>query len=341
MLHFENDYVLGACQKVLQALIDTNEIKMSGYTHDDYHKVASEKIKKACGIDSAQVYFLTGGTQTNAIVIDAMLAPCEGVLSVDTGHINILEAGAIEYTGRKIITLQGENGKFVLKDLEQYLDDFFKNVGNDHMVRPGMVYISLPTELGTLYSKCELQKLYSICKKFNIKLFIDGARLGYGLMSPKCDLDLRTVAENCDIFYLGGTKIGALCGEAVVFTKNNMPEYFLSFVKQHGALLAKSRLISVQFDALFTDDLYFDLSRHAIKMAMKLKNILQEKGYKFFVDSFTNQQFIIVDNRKMKKIAEKVKFSIWKKLDEDNTVIRFVTSWSTTQEDIEKLEEIL
>lgn len=339
-IHLENDYVEGAHPKVLQALMETNNIPLSGYGADDFSLKAEDKIKKACNNDDLQVWFLTGGTQTNALVIDAVLKPYEAVISADTGHIATFESGAVEFTGHKVITIPGRNGKLSSVDVEKYLFEYHTHPAKEHIAYPGMVYISLSTEFGTLYSKSELEALYDVCKKYEIPLFIDGARIGYALASKESDLDLSIVSNNCDIFYIGGTKIGALCGEAVVFTKNNMPKNFRSIVKQHGALVAKSRLLSVQFDALFTDNLYFEISKHAVDMAMRLKKILLAKGYEFFIDSPTNLQFVIVTNEQMEKIKDSVKFSVIKTLDNDMKVLRLVTSWYTKPEDIEKLADI-
>ncbi len=235
-----------------------------------------------------------GGTQTNKVVIGTMLNRHEGVISAKTGHINIHEAGAIESTGHKILEVPSHDGKIIVKELSGYLETFYNDDNRDHMVFPGMVYISHPTEYGTLYSKNELGQISAICSKYKMSLYMDGARLGYALMSKQADLSLSDIAKFCDRFYIGGTKIGTLCGEALVFTKNNTPRHFTTLVKQHGALLAKLRLIGIQFDTLFDDNLYFKISENAIKMSEKLKNILKNKGYKFYMETPTNQQFIIL-----------------------------------------------
>ena len=341
MISFESDYMAGAHPKVLQRLIETNLEALSGYGSDCYTKSACEKIKAACGCEDAQFFLLTGGTQTNAIVISTMLESYEGVLAADTGHVGCHEAGAIEYTGHKVLTLSNHQGKVDSTELKAYLQNFYADENHEHMVFPGMLYISHPTEYGTLYSKRELAELANICREYDIPLYMDGARLGYGLMSKETDVTLADIAMLCDVFYIGGTKVGALCGEAVVFTKNNMPKHFMTKVKQQGALVAKGRLLGVQFDALFTDDLYFEIAAHAIKMAEKLKEILREKGCTFYLDSPTNQQFIVVENSKLQKLGEKVTYSFWEKYDENHTVIRLATSWSTTEEDVEALREVL
>ena len=341
MLYFENDYSEGAHGKVLEALVKTNYEKLSGYGTDDYCERAKEKIKKACKCDDAEVYLLVGGTQTNQLIIDTTLNPYEGVVAVETGHVGVHEAGAIEYTGHKVLTVPAHVGKMDAGELKDYLETFYNDGNHEHMVFPGMVYISHPTEYGTLYTKDELEKISKVCNQYEIPLYLDGARLGYGVMAKDTDVDLPTVAKYCDIFYIGGTKVGALCGEAVVFTKNNMPKHFTTQVKQHGALLAKGRLLGVQFDALFTDDLYFEISKNAIEMAELLKKGLAEKGYRFYLDSPTNQQFIILENSQMEEIAKNVRFSFWEKYDDSHTVVRFATSWATSKEDVEALIDLL
>ncbi len=341
MISFESDYTTGAHPNILKRLTETNYEFLSGYGTDHYCESAREKIRTACECPEADVHFLVGGTQINALVISAMLHDYEGVIAADTGHVSVHEAGAIEYTGHKVLTLPHYEGKLMGKDLKDYLERFYNDGNHEHMVFPGMVYISYPTENGTIYSREELGQIYDICRQYEIPLFIDGARLGYGLMSSEADMTLADIAGLCDVFYIGGTKVGALCGEAVVFTKNNTPKHFTTIIKQHGALLAKGRLLGIQFDTLFTDDLYWELSRHAIEMADKLKSVLREKGYSFAWETPTNQQFVILENNKMKELREKVAFSFWEKYDESHTVVRFATSWSTTEKDIEMLKEIL
>jgi threonine aldolase len=341
MISFESDYTTGAHPDILKRLTETNYEFLSGYGTDHYCESAREKIRIACDCKDADVHLLVGGTQTNALVISAMLHDYEGVIAADTGHVSVHEAGAIEYTGHKVLTLPHHEGKLMAGDLKEYLERFYDDGNHEHMVFPGMVYISYPTENGTIYSREELEQIYDICRQYEIPLFIDGARLGYGLMSSEADMTLADIARLCDVFYIGGTKVGALCGEAVVFTKNNTPKHFTTVIKQHGALLAKGRLLGIQFDTLFTDDLYWELSRHAIGMADKLKSVLREKGYSFAWETPTNQQFVILENNKMKELRKKVAFSFWEKYDESHTVVRFATSWSTTEKDIELLKEIL
>ncbi len=341
MLSFESDYIEGTHPLVLDALIKTNMEAMSGYGADKYTARAKEKIAAACGLPEAQIAFITGGTQTNQLVIDTMLRQFEGVVSAQTGHVSVHEAGAIEFTGRKVLTLPAHNGKMDSGELRSFLTDFYADGNHEHMVFPGIVYISHPTEYGTLYTKAELDALSGVCREYDIPLFMDGARLGYGLESLTTDVTLKDIARLCDVFYIGGTKVGALCGEAVVFTRKNMPLHFENLIKKHGALLAKGRLTGVQFDTLFTDDLYFKISRNAIDRAEELKSLFAGLGYKFFIDSPTNQQFIILENARMEELKKSVKFSFWEKYDDSHTVVRFATSWATTKEKIEELKEVL
>ena len=287
------------------------------------------------------MFFLTGGTQANAVVISTMLRNFEGVISAKTGHIALHEVGAIEFTGHKVIELDGSEGKLPSDTLENYLEAFYGDENNAMMVRPAMVYISHPTEYGTLYSKAELTKLREICDNYDMKLFLDGARLGYGLMSRYTDVTLPYIASLCDVFYIGGTKVGALCGEAVVFKAGQTPPHFRSQTKQHGAMLAKGRLTGVQFEALFEDGLYFEISKNAISRAEELKELFASKGYEFFLNSPTNQQFIILTNEQMTKIGSKCRFGFWERLDENRCVVRFATSFATTKEDIEELAKII
>lgn len=341
MISFASDYIAGAHPEILKRLVETNMEALSGYGTDLYCKSAIEKIKKACDCPEAEVFFLVGGTQTNQTIISTMLRPYEGVISAETGHINGHEAGAVEYTGRKVLPIEGKDGKLSADKVDEYVSRFMADVNHDHMVFPGMIYISFPTEYGTIYSLEELKKMYEICQKHEIPLFIDGARLGYGLASKENDVTLQDIAKYCDVFYIGGTKVGALCGEAVVFTKANAPKQFMTQVKQHGALLAKGRLLGVQFDALFTDNLYEKISTHGIEMAVKLKKMFEEKGYPFYLDSPTNQQFIILENGKMEELSRSVDFSFWEAYDATHTVVRFATSWSTSENDLKELEQLL
>ena len=315
--------------------------QLPGYGEDVYCRRAKDKIRKACGCPQASVYFLVGGTQTNATVIASMLRNYEGVVSAGTGHINVHEAGAVEYTGHKVLPLPQHQGRIDAKELETYLEAFFADANHEHMIFPGMVYISFPTEYGTIYSRAELTAIHGICQRFGIPLFIDGARLGYGLASEQSDLDLPALASLCDVFYIGGTKVGAFCGEAVVFPKGDAPQHFMTTVKQHGALLAKGRLLGVQFDTLFTDGLYMDISRHAIRMAGRLKEILHAKGIPFYLESPTNQQFVILPNTEIERLRPQVGFDFWEAYDDSHTVVRFATSWATPEANLDRLAEIL
>lgn len=341
MLSFESDYIQGAHGKILERLVETNLEPESGYGNDRFCAQAKEKIREACGCPEADVFFLVGGTQTNLVMVDSFLRQHEGVVAAKTGHVSIHEAGAIERTGHKVLELPEQRGKLDPRELTEYLEKFWQDENYEHMVFPGMVYLTHPTEYGTLYTKKELEEISGICHKYKIPLYLDGARLGYGLASRETDVTLPLIARCCDAFYIGGTKVGALCGEAVVFPQGNMPPHFLTLVKQRGALLAKGRLLGIQFDTLFTDELYLTISRHAIEMAELLKEVLREKGIAFFLESPTNQQFVILENGRMEELKKQAAFSFWEKLDETHTIVRFVTSWATRREDIEKLREIL
>ncbi|NBJ65689.1 threonine aldolase family protein [Adlercreutzia caecimuris] len=341
MISFENDYSTGAHPRVLEALAATNLEPAPGYGTDRFCASAAERIRAACADDTADVFFLVGGTQTNAVVISSLLAGYEGVIAADTGHIAAHEAGAIEATGHKVIALPEHDGKLQAAEVEAYLEGFYADANYEHMVFPGMVFIAHPSELGTLYSLAELEELSVVCRRFHIPLYLDGARLSYGLAAPESDVTLPDIARLTDAFYIGGTKCGALCGEAVVFPRGGMPKHFLTHVKQHGALLAKGRLLGVQFDTLFTDGLYGEVGRTAIDAAAELRRILSEAGCTFFRESPTNQQFVILENSQMEALAERVRFSFWERVDDTHTAIRFVTSWSTTAEDLAFLETAL
>ena len=341
MLSFESDYIEGAHPLILQRLIETNMEQLSGYGADRYTLSAKQKIADACDCPHAQVALLTGGTQTNQIIIDTLLRPYEGVVAAETGHVSVHEAGAIEFTGHKVLALPARNGKLEAATLEAYLTDFYADGNREHMVFPGLVYISQPTEYGTLYTKAELGAISEVCHRYKLPLFADGARLGYGLVSRQNDVSLPELAALTDVFYIGGTKVGALCGEAVVFTKRNMPAHFDNLVKKHGALLAKGRLLGVQFDALFTDGLYLAISKNAIDMAELLKSALAQKGYRFYLESPTNQQFVILEHEKLEALQRHVAVSFWQKYDEAHTVVRMATSWATTRENVLRLVELL
>ena len=341
MVSLECDYNNGACDQILRRLLETNCERLPGYGTDKYSESAKAKIRSACGCDTADIEFLAGGTQTNAVVISSLLRNHEGVVCAGTGHIHVHEAGAIEYTGHKIISLPGVLGKLSAETLSNYLERFHDDPSREHMVWPGLVYVSYPTEYGTLYSKAELAALSDVCREYRIPLFLDGARLGYGLMSREADLTLPDIAKLCDVFYIGGTKVGAFCGEAVVFTGVELPEHFTHFMKKHGALLAKGRLLGMQFDTLFTDDLYFRLGEHGVHMAERMKTILREHGLPFFLETPTNQQFILMADHQLVPFSKQVTYSYWEKADADHTVIRLATSWATTDDELEALREAL
>ena len=343
MISFECDYNNGAHPKVLENLVKHNSSKPTPYGFDEFSERAKLKISEAIGMADAQIFFLTGGTQANATTIDSMLYQYEGVICVGSGHINVHEAGAVEFTEHKIITIADVNhdGKMDAQTLDNYLDDFMHDGNRDHAVHPGLVYITFPTEFGTLYTARELNDIYQVCQRYEIPLYVDGARLGYGLMAEGNDVTLPYLARHCDVFYIGGTKIGALCGEAVVFCGRKAHKHFFSIQKQHGAVIAKGALIGLQFEALFTDGLYFELSRHAVNMAMRLKALFREKGYQFYVDSPTNQQFVVLRNELVTRLQQRVAFTHFGQTDKHHTICRFVTSWATTEEDIESLRAAL
>lgn len=338
MISFTCDYSEGAHPKILERLTATNFEQLPGYGMDPYCESAKEKIRAACGAPEAEVFFLVGGTQTNSTIIAAMLADYEGVVSAVTGHIGVHEAGAVEYTGHKVLTIPSHHGKVDPKELRDYLEAATTDPNYEHMVFPGMVYISFPTEYGTIYSKAELEEIHGIAAHYGLPLMIDGARLGYGLASPACDLTLPELASLCEVFYIGGTKVGCFCGEAVVFPRGNAPKHFYTITKQHGAMLAKGRLLGIQFDTLFTDNLYFEISRHAIDMAMQLKELLRQKGCTFFIDSPTNQQFIVLENKKIEELGKHIAYDPWDRVDADHTAIRLATSWATQPEQLEELK---
>lgn len=341
MIYFNTDYMAGAHPEVLNALCETNLEKSVGYGFDNYTAEARKAILNACGLKNGAVYFLQGGTQTNKTVIDRLLSKNDGVLCCDSAHINVHEAGAIENDGHKVISLPGYDGKLAAESVSDYMEAFFADETNEHMVRPAMVYISHPTEFGTLYTFNELNDISNTCHKYGMPLFIDGARLAYGLASDETDVTLHDIATLADVFYIGGTKCGALFGEAVVTAKAEMLPRFMSLMKLHGALLAKGRLLGVQFIALFTNDLYMRIGRHADRLAQLLKEGFIAKGYKPYINSPTNQQFFILPNIVIDRLSEDVGFELWGPRGERESIVRFVTDWSTTQEDVETLLSLL
>ncbi len=336
MISFESDYNNGCHEAILKRLLETNNEPATGYGLDSYSLAAKEKIRQACSCLEADVFFLVGGTQTNATVIDAMLRGYQGVLAVETGHINVHESGAIEWGGHKVLTLPSHDGRMDPSELAQWLHDFYADPTYDHMVFPGMVYITFATEMGTIYTLEQLQAIREICNRYELPLFVDGARLGYGLMADGCDVTLQQLAGLCDVFYIGGTKCGAYCGEAVVFPRHNAPAHFFTIVKQHGALLAKGRLLGVQFEALMQDGLYFKLAGHAVAQAMRLRDAFVAKGYTMYSDSPTNQQFVLLDQAVIEVLEKNFVFEQWFPVG-DKMNCRFVTSWATTVEDVDAL----
>ncbi|MCQ2143191.1 MAG: beta-eliminating lyase-related protein [Bacteroidales bacterium] len=338
MISFDCDYLEGCIPEVLERLQKTNLEQTYGYGADPYSDMAREKIKEAIGNDSARVHFLVGGTHTNATVISSILKAYQAVICATTGHINVHETGAVEHGGHKILALPSKDGKVRAADVDSVFNAYYADPSNIHVVTPGMVYISFPTELGTIYSRSELEDLHSVCRKWNIPLYIDGARLGYGLASPECDLTLKELASLCDVFYIGGTKQGALFGEAVVFTTPGLVDDFAHYIKQNGGLLAKGRLLGLQFDTLFTGDIYSSYSRHAIRLAMKVRDALKAKGIELLYASPTNQQFPVFEDTKLAELRAKgFSFEFWEKIDETHTAVRICTSWATLESNVDAL----
>ena len=341
MIYFNSDYTAGAHTKVLEALVRTNLEHTVGYGLDPYTTEAKELIRKAIGCNDAEVIFLVGGTQTNATAIDGILAHHEGVLAADSGHIAVHESGAIEASGHKVLTLPGYCGKVMAEDVERYITEFYSDETYQHMVAPGMLYISQPTEYGTIYSLKELEALSAVCRRHNIPLYIDGARMGYGLMAEGADVSLRDIARLADVFYIGGTKCGALFGEALVVTNSALLRNLFPLVKQHGALLAKGRLLGLQFGALFRDGLYERICGDAVGLALRLREIMRKAGYEVVIESPTNQQFFRLPNDVIDRLRKSVSFDYWGPRGAESSIVRFVTSWATTEEDIEEFRRVI
>lgn len=341
MLSFENDYSEGAHTSILNRLLETNFEKITGYGADKYCESAKAKIRKALNRPEASIWFLVGGTQTNQTVIDSITPSYAGVVSVASGHVNVHEAGAIEATGHKVLTLPEHNGKMDASELADFCATFFEDANHEHMVYPGTVYISHPTEYGTIYTLSELESISSVCKRYALPLFIDGARLGYGLTASGTDVTLEDIARLADVFYIGGTKVGALFGEAVVFPNGNPPAHFLTLIKQHGALLAKGWLLGLQFDTLFTDNLYMRIAQNANTTAQTIREALVNKGYALTFDAPTNQIFVTLDAPTIARLSEHVQLGYMEKADDLHTVMRICTSWATTQEQVEELIGLL
>lgn len=337
MIRFDCDYLEGAHPKILKRLVESNFEQTPGYSNDEYTKYASAAIKRVCKREDIDIHILVGGTQTNLTVISSILKPYQAVICVDKGHINVHETGAIESCGHKILTVESEDGKITAEQIQKVT-----KIHNDsdmaiHMVMPKLVFIALPTECGTNYTKKELEDIYNACKENDMYLYIDGARLGYGLVAQDTDLKIEDIPNLCDVFYIGGTKQGALFGEAVVIVNDVLKKDFRYHIKQKGAMLAKGRLLGIQFETLMNNDLYFTLSRHAVNLAMKIREALIAKGYKLLYDSYTNQQFVIIQNNKLKELNKEFTFFKVKDIDENNAAIRICTSWATTEENVDKL----
>ena len=340
MIRFDCDYMAGAHPEVLKAIIENNAVQTAGYGADPFCRRAAELVRQACGTPDADVFFMVGGTQANSTVLDGLLSRTQGVIAAESGHINVHEAGAIELTGHKVIALPQQDGLLRPEDLRIFLEEFNADDTNEHMVEPGAVYISFPSEMGTLYSRRQLEEISATCRGYGIPLFIDGARLAYGL-AASTDLTLPDIASLSDVFYIGGTKAGALFGEAVVCTDRRLLRRFFPLMKAHGAVLAKGKLLGLQFGALFTDDLYLRIGRHAVDLALRLRRAFALKGYRCFVDSPTNQQFFILPNTLIDRLLPQVSFEYWGPRGENESKMRFVTSWETTEEDIAALEALL
>lgn len=337
MIQFQCDYNEGAHPLIMQRLAETNLHQTVGYGEDDFCAEARRLIRQACNRDDVDVHFLVGGTQTNATVIAHTLRPYQGVISAVSGHINVHETGAIEATGHKVLAIDSADGKLTAAQIEQAVQAHLHEDGPEHMVQPGMVYISFPTEVGTIYTLGELRDISTVCRRHGLPLFVDGARLGYGLCSPQSDVTLPQLAQLADVFYIGGTKVGALFGEAVVIANQALKRDFRYSIKRHGGMLAKGRLLGIQFATLFADGLYMQISRHAITQAMRIKQALQAQGIPFLIDSPTNQQFPILSNEQLDRLSTKYLFSIWQKVDDHHTAVRICTSWATKPENVDQL----
>ncbi len=340
MIHFDCDYMAGAHPEVLDAIVRNNAVQTAGYGVDDYCQRAKALIREACGTPDAAVHLLVGGTQTNSTVLDALLRRTDGVLAAETAHINAHESGAVELFGHKVLPLPSHEGRLCPDEVEAWLRDFYADETYEHMVAPGALYISFSTEYGTLYTLAELEQLHAICQRYDIPLYIDGARLGHALAASS-DVTLRDIARLADVFYIGGTKMGALFGEAVVCTNPKLLHHFFPLQKAHGAVLAKGRLLGMQFEALFTNDLYLRIGRHTVALAMRLRQALEAKGYKPFIDSPTNQQFFILPNTLIDRLLPEASFEYWGPRGEQESKVRFVTSWETTEADIEAFASML
>lgn len=345
MIYFNCDYTEGCHPDILKRLTETNMEQTIGYGMDEHCRHAADLIKKACDAPDADVHFLVGGTQTNATVIDAALKPYQGILCAETGHINVHETGAVEACGHKCITFPAGDGKIEAAQIHDYAQEHFRNGGNEHMAQPKMVYISTPTELGTIYQKKELEDIYQVCREYGMYLFVDGARMGYGLVCRENDLTLADIAANSDVFYIGGTKVGALFGEAVVITNPELQPDFRYNIKQHGGMLAKGRLLGIQFETLFENGLYFEIAKNAIRQSERITECLTACQVPFTVPPQTNQLFVVFSDEVCDRLSEKYVLEYQEKFDESHSVMRICTSWATRQEDVtqfvEDLKEVL
>ncbi|PLT27918.1 threonine aldolase family protein [Peribacillus deserti] len=339
MIRFENDYTEGCHNRILNRLMETNEEQTPGYGTDEHCEKAREYIRQACDAPEADVHFLVGGTQTNTTIIASVLRPHQGVVSADTGHIAGHETGAIEATGHKVLILPSNDGKISAEQVKEVYEAHWNDATHEHIVQPGMIYISHPTENGTTYSRAELESLSKVCRECGLPLMLDGARMGYGLAAKDSDLSLADLARLCDVFYIGGTKVGALFGEAVVITNDALKKDFRYMIKQRGGLMAKGRLLGIQFETLFEDGLYYDISHHAVELAMMIREAFVKRGYSLRYDSTTNQQFPILPNDVLLELGKKYSFSLWEKIDSTYSVVRFCTSWATKREHVERLLE--
>lgn len=341
MLHFASDYMETAAPEILEAMAALGKKRLSGYGSDEVTERAKEKIREKVGIPDAEIHFLIGGTQTNATVIDTMLRPYQGVLAAKTGHVSVHEAGAIEYGGHKVLELPAEEGKITAEAIEEAVDAYWADGNHEHMVMPGMVYISQPTEYGTLYTLKELEAISRVCREKEIPLYIDGARLAYGLAAEGNDVTMKDLGRLADAFYIGGTKCGAMLGEAVVFPKKGRVPHFFTMVKQHGALLAKGWVAGIQFDTLFTDGLYEKLGKNGVEKADRIRKVLREKGYEETIRNRTNQIFIVLKKERAEELSREVELGFWENTGDGRVVMRIATAWGTTEEEVDRLIGLL
>ncbi|NCB50359.1 MAG: low specificity L-threonine aldolase [Clostridia bacterium] len=337
MIRFESDYLEGALPEIIERLVSTNNEQTPGYSEDIYCARAAARIRELCEAPAAAVHFLVGGTQTNMIVIAAALRPHQAVIAADTGHISVHETGAVEAAGHKVMVVPSPDGKITAEQAAAVVDAHWNDVTHEHQTQPAMVYISQPTENGTVYSLEELKKISDVCRDRGLMLFVDGARLGAALVAPGNDVFLPDLAELCDAFYIGGTKLGALFGEAVVLTNEALKKDFRYMIKQRGGMFAKGRLLGLQFDVIMSDGLYERTALHEVALAMRLRGAFLQKGWPLLYDSPTNQQFPIVPDEALNKLAEKYTFSEWKRVDDGHRAVRFCTSWATRPEDVDAL----